>query len=101
MVAATAAYSQDAPPRAEFDVASVKVVRDAPPTAQMSGDISHGKLTLNNAPLRQIIAVAWTVQGANVKGGPAWLNTERYQIEARAEHSDASEAQVRTMLQTL
>jgi len=101
MVAATAAYSQDAPPRAEFEVASVKAVRDAPPTAQMNGDISHGKLTLNYAPLRQIIAVAWTVQAANIDGGPGWLNTERYQIEARAEQSDTSEAQVRIMLRTL
>ena len=99
-VAATP-YSQDAPSRAEFEVASVKVVRDAAPTAQMNGDISHGKLTLNNAPLREIIAVAWTVQGANVEGGPGWLNTERYQIVAKAEHPDTSEAQVRIMLQVL
>jgi uncharacterized protein (TIGR03435 family) len=101
VLAAAAAYSQDSPPRAEFEVASVKVVRDPPPTAQMNGDISHGKLTLNYAPLRQIIAVACTVQGANVEGGPGWLNTERYRIEARAEQPDTSEAQVRIMLQTL
>jgi uncharacterized protein (TIGR03435 family) len=101
VASAAAAFSQYPSPRAEFEVASMKALRDAPPTAQMSGDISHGKLTLNNAPLRQIIAVAWTVQGTNVEGGPTWLNTERYQIEAKAENADTSEAQVRIMLQTL
>jgi uncharacterized protein (TIGR03435 family) len=60
-------------------VASVKPVLDAPPNAQMNGEINHGRLTLNNARLSQIIAVAYNVQGSRVVEGPEWLDSELFQ----------------------
>ena len=67
----------------------------------MDGDISHGRLILNNAHIKQLIAVAYEVQTVRIDGGPAWINNDQFQIQAKAEDPDASEAQVRLMLQTL
>jgi uncharacterized protein (TIGR03435 family) len=94
------ANPQDASVRPRFDVASVKPVHDAPPLAQMSGYIDHGKLTLNNARLRQIIGVAYNVRRLRVEGGPQWLDSELFQISAKADDANATEEQVRIMLQT-
>jgi hypothetical protein len=60
--------------------ASVKPVLDAPPNAQMNGEINHGRLTLNNARLSQIIAVAYNVQGSRVVEGPEGLDSELFHI---------------------
>jgi uncharacterized protein (TIGR03435 family) len=74
------AHPQNLPPESlpEFEVASVRPVPKDAPAAVMSGDIDHGKITLNNAALRQIIGVACSVQRIRVEGGPKWLDTELY-----------------------
>ena len=50
--------------------------------------------------VRQLVASAYRVQGREIAGGPDWIDSERYDIEARA-GSDADEAQLRLMLQAL
>lgn len=67
----------------------------------MDGDISHGRLVLNNTHIKQMIAVAYEVQTVRIVGGPDWINDAQFQIQAKAEDPDASEAQVRLMLRTL
>ena len=87
--------------RPAFEVASVKTIHDYLPEATMSGDISHGRLVLNNTHIKQMIAVAYEVQQVRIEGGPAWINAEQFQIQAKAADPEASEAQVRLMLQSL
>jgi uncharacterized protein (TIGR03435 family) len=103
LLTTSAAYSQNPAPesRGEFDVASIKPVRNAAPNAQMSGDIDHGKITMDNAALRSMIGVAYDIQRVRVVGGPDWLDSDRYQIDARSDDAHASEAQLRLMLQRL
>ncbi len=97
-LAVVVAYGQTRP---AFEVASVKRVRDYSPIATMNGDISHGRLTLNNAHIKQMIAVAYEVQGVRIEGGPGWINSDQFQIDARAEDPETTEKQVRLMLQSL
>jgi len=87
--------------RPAFEVASVKRIRDYSPIATMSGDISHGRLTLNNAHVKQLIAVAYEIQGVRIEGGPGWLDTDQFQIAARAQDPETTDMQVRVMLQSL
>jgi uncharacterized protein (TIGR03435 family) len=87
--------------RPAFEVASVKRVRDYSPIATMNGDISHGRLTLNNAHIKQMIAVAYEIQSVKIEGGPGWINSDQFQIDARAEDPETTEKQVRVMLQSL
>ena len=81
----------------EFEVASVKPVgRPVEPVLS----IRPGRLNLT-ASLRQIIGVAYSMQRFRVLGGPGWLDTELYDIAAKAENPGTSREQVRAMLQTL
>jgi uncharacterized protein (TIGR03435 family) len=65
----------------KFEVASIKpsleqrfiTVRPLP----------GGRLTANS-PLRVLMENAYTVQSFQIAGGPDWINSERYQIEAKA-----------------
>ena len=97
----TRADAQDPVAQPAFEVASIKTIRDPLPEATMNGDISHGRLVLNNTHIKQLIAVAYEVQGVRIEGGPAWIGTVQFQIQAKAEDPEASEAQVRLMLRTL
>lgn len=99
MAIAAMGFAQTALP--EFEVASVKAVPDAAPNAQMAGYFEHGKVVIHNAPLRQMIGVAWDVQGARVEKGPGWIDVDRYEIEAKAENAKASEATLKLMLRRL
>jgi len=87
--------------RPVFEVASVKRIRDYSPLATMDGDIAHGRLTLNNAHIKQLIAVAYEIQGIRIEGGPGWIASDQFQIVARAEDPETPDKQVRLMLQNL
>jgi uncharacterized protein (TIGR03435 family) len=68
-----------------FEVASVK-----PTPADERRGIVHqlpGNQTYEaiGAPLRMIMTVAYTVTDRQISGGPDWINTDRWNIEAKAE----------------
>jgi len=59
-----------------------------------------GRLTAHNAPLALLIQRAYAVQAFQVVGGPAWINSPGYDIEAKPKgHTDRK--QMWLMLQTL
>ena len=87
--------------RLAFEAASVKRIRDYSPLATMDGDISHGRLTLNNAHIKQMIAIAYEIQYVRIEGGPGWIGSDQFQIAAKAQDTEASDRQVRAMLQSL
>jgi uncharacterized protein (TIGR03435 family) len=67
----------------------------------VSVEISHERVTLNAATLRQIIGLAYSIQRVRVFGGPDWLDSEFYDIIAKAENPNPSRAEILVMLQTL
>ena len=79
----TEAVGQPAAPSPEFEVASIK---PAPPQApgrvstRMSADA--GRLTYTNVSLSDVIEKAYRVQHSQISG-PAWLDTERFDIAAK------------------
>ena len=92
--------AQPPAPRPEFEVASVKpntsgtnMVMIRPPAG--------GRFTATNARLKMLIALAYNVQNFEISGGPAWINSDGYDIEARAADSNIGIDQLRPMLQTL
>jgi uncharacterized protein (TIGR03435 family) len=80
-----------------FDVASVKPNR----TGEGNTHVGHngGTLTVTNATLKYCILRAYGVADAQVSG-PAWLDTERYDIVAKAA-ADATNDQHQLRLRTL
>ncbi|HVW08528.1 MAG TPA: TIGR03435 family protein [Bryobacteraceae bacterium] len=96
LLAAYACFAQQ--PRA-FDVAAVK------PNASGGNGVSmrtqHGHLTVENAPLFQIIQQAFLIKEFQLSGGPGWIMSERYNIDARMEKDDISDRDLWLSLQPL
>ena len=84
-----------------FDVASVKTARQILGKDRRQGlAIAPGKLTGTNVALKELIAEAYGIQPFQITGGPGWLDSDEYEIDARAEAS-STRAQLRLMLRTL
>src|SRR5579872_4332021 len=98
----TALQSGAQPPgKAEFEVASVKPVGWPVGPNSILLRILPGRLNVNAAALRQITGLAYAIQRVRVEGGPGWMDTELYDIVAKAEDPAADRDQIRAMLQTL
>ena len=77
---------------------SITPCRSSAVKAQMSR-AQTGRLTVA-APLHVLIQAAYNVTGLQVEGGPTWVRSDRYAIEARAAGT-ATPDQTRAMLQSL
>jgi uncharacterized protein (TIGR03435 family) len=97
MFLALTAFPQTATAPA-FEVASIK------PSTMTFGSyyryLPGGRLSVMSW-IKQVIEVAYGVEGYQVSGGPAWLNEDRYNIEAKAENPDASKSDLNLMMQSL
>jgi len=92
------AQSGDSP---RFDVASIK--RGSEWTLEVPMGVNTrpgGRLTTTNAPLSYLIQRAYGVEAYQVVGGPAWINSDGYNIDAKPE-TNTDPKQMWLMLQTL
>ena len=102
LTAAAIAWSQT-PPKPSFEVASVRRNH----TGQMTGfseDISPGgRFTARNLTVWNLIRFAYHLRDSQMTGGPAWLKTQGFDIEAQpaAGGGAVPQAQVREMMQGL
>lgn len=84
---APALCAQPAP--LSFEVASIKA--SAPDTRTMFLQFQRGGgLRVTNMTLKQVLAFGYDVRDFQISGGPAWINSDRYDIQARPEHSTAA-----------
>jgi uncharacterized protein (TIGR03435 family) len=83
----------------QFEVASIK-----PAAPDERGSfiryLAGGKLNITNFTLKQMIMNAWGVQPFQIVGGPPWLESSRFDINAKPEKPPA-EGQIPLMLQKL
>src|SRR5262249_7838549 len=59
-----------------------------------------GRLTITGANLRLLIRFAYNVDEAQISGGPAWMDSDRFDIAAKGEGNPTVD-QLREMLQKL
>ena len=88
-----------APAGPQFEVASVKLVKHPVPVHPYMLDVKHGTVTIDAVPLRLIISVAYRT--SQVRGGPGWLDDDRYDILAKTGNPNITRDEVRPMLQGL
>lgn len=69
--------------RPQFEVASVKLHTSSDPRVFMVAQ-PGGRFVAGNIPLRLLIRTAFQLQDDQIVGGPGWLRTDRFDIEARA-----------------
>jgi uncharacterized protein (TIGR03435 family) len=98
LLASTGSFSQTAAPA--FEVASIK-----PRTDQPFGGIFQflpgGRLHSVNVWIKAFVEKAYDLKNYQVSGGPDWIVSDRFDIEAKAGGAGAGEPQMRLMLQTL
>ena len=83
-----------------FDAVSIKRSTSADPHMRIQFQ-SGGRVVTTNFPLRNLIILAYQLPlSAQLIGAPNWIDSERYDIEAKAE-GDPAPQQVLPMLQSL
>lgn len=82
-----------------FEVASVKRAKPASGTIPVGIDTQPGKLTAQNETLKNLISAAYGVKPYQIFG-PEWLDSERYEIVAKAA-KPVGDDQLMRMLQPL
>ncbi len=82
-----------------FEVASIKR-NISGSTSAGTRTLPGGRITITNNPLRNMIRNAYGVQGFQIVGGPDWVNTDRWDIVAKAE-GDVPREQMSAMMQAL
>jgi uncharacterized protein (TIGR03435 family) len=92
------ALGQSASGKAEFEAADVHV---SPPGSTESGDfLPNGRIEFRATTLLRLITLAHSVSADRVAGGPSWLDTDRFDVVAKAPTA-ASQIAMRNMLKTL
>ena len=97
-------------PRLSFEVATVKPNRASDNKRMVR--ISPGKFSAVGMPLKELILFAYDLKSdAQLTGGPAWINSDRFDIEAKQDEAQAQASskllppemgkQMRLMLQSL
>src|SRR5687768_15246330 len=90
-----------ATPEPAFEAASIRANRSGEPYVGAPGDrFSDGHFRYTNVPLRLLIRQAFERQRTDdVRGGPGWLDTDRWDFDARAESAAADMLpMIRTLL---
>jgi len=82
----------------QFEVASIKPSSASPDSSGFS--TGHGRLVGTNVTLKRSIIGAYSVGPNQVVGGPDWIDSDRFDINAKA-GDDAGDRRLSLMLQSL
>jgi bla regulator protein BlaR1 len=74
--------------------------RTRPARQCVSAIVQVARLNINNMPLKEMIVLAWSIQPFQISGGPAWIESLRYDISAKPDHKP-KEDEESLMLQSL
>jgi uncharacterized protein (TIGR03435 family) len=92
-------WAQSPAARSEFEVASIR--------RNTSGDLGRyikpaaGRLTVSNMTVKDLMTIAYQVRDFQISGGPGWVNSDRYDIEAKTDGNTAPKQMAEPMLQAL
>jgi len=83
----------------QFEAADVRP--SAAGTRESGGFLPEGRFEARATTLLKLIAYAYSLNTSQVVGGPDWLSSDRFDMEAQAASHDTSRADLRKMLQAL
>ena len=79
-------------PQPSFEVASIKPSR--PDSHNLDWDDSPGRVSISGYELRRLIRAAYGLKSnAQVLGGPKWIDSERFDIVAKADDDETAKMQ--------
>jgi uncharacterized protein (TIGR03435 family) len=82
-----ALHAQDKPARLTFEVASIKPSQPGGRGGLIKALPGGQEYSARNASVKLIVSLMYKVPIRQIAGGPAWLDTDGYDIEAKAGHS--------------
>jgi uncharacterized protein (TIGR03435 family) len=89
------------PPQA-FEVAVIRPSVAGAGAGTSFNVFEGGRLRITNEPVKLLIRAAFQLQNAQISGGPAWLETDRYDIEAKTGRAEKiTPQQMAPLLQSL
>ena len=78
------------PTRLTFEVASIKPSQSSPNGVFAIKPLPSGAgYTAQDVPFRLMMSLMYKVPMRQIIGGPDWINTDRFDIEARTEHTSS------------
>src|SRR5450432_2805332 len=87
-------------PDLRFEVASMKPSEALGPNFGIRPAPGGQRYAASNCPIKLMIQVAYRVKPEQVIGGPAWLDTDRFDLQAKAEKPSTAE-ELHVMLMNL
>jgi uncharacterized protein (TIGR03435 family) len=87
LISATLIGAQHTPARLTFDVTSIRPSKPGGRGGGIKAMPGGQEYTAQNVPVRLIISLMYRVPVRQITGGPAWLDTDLYDIEAKADRS--------------
>ena len=86
-------------PTPKFEVASIKRNVSGGPDRYIRP--SGGRLSIANMTLKNLITIAYQIRDFQIYGGPSWMTSESYNIEAKSEGAATPKQMEGPMLQAL
>ena len=80
-------HGQNQPARLTFEVASVKASAPGGRGGGIRAQPGGQRYTAQNIPVKLMISLMYKVPTRQISGGPGWLDTDGYDVEAKADHS--------------
>jgi uncharacterized protein (TIGR03435 family) len=77
--------NQSTAPRLEFEVASVKPANPGDTNGGIKATPGGAGYVAENVPVRLMIMLMFDLHTSQLIGGPSWINTELYDVEAKAD----------------
>jgi uncharacterized protein (TIGR03435 family) len=90
LLTAVGLFGQSSTPPLTFEVASIKPSGTADRRFMIQIQPGGG-LRTSGSTLQMLITMAYDVREFQISGGPGWINTDRYDIVAKAERSGGAE----------
>jgi uncharacterized protein (TIGR03435 family) len=87
LISITLVRSQQNPPRLTFEVASIKLAKPGTPGGGIKAMPGGEEYIAQDAPVKLMIALMYKIPQRQITGGPDWLTTDLYEIDAKANHS--------------
>src|SRR6266542_1672675 len=79
------------PPDLRFEVASFKLNTGVGQNGGIRPAPGGQRYVATNCPVKMMIQVAYRVKAEQIVGGPGWLNTDGYDMEAKAEKASTAD----------
>jgi len=93
-------HAQTPDPSLKFDVASLKASEPGGRGGGIRPAPGGERYLATNVPLRLLIQVAYRVKNSQISGGPSWMDTDTFDMNAKAERPSSAE-ELHVMLQNL